>query len=448
MKTPSNNKKNTHTRKRRIIKVQGKMIEKKEGWTVFEMRGNPYERGYAHGRLLWKEMGRVVKSLPFIVKNNYETSLANYLKVCKKHIFYTVRRDFPEIYEEILGISAGAKSMGVSISAEVLIAWNATHCMNPLFKKKDSEHCSAFIATGSATENGDIVMAHNTHSDFLMGQLYNIIAYVYPTEGYPFVMQIAPGFVASGSDWFVCSTGIIGCETTISDINYVPKFGAPFFCRLRQAMQYGKTLDDYTRIMLKNNAGDYACSWLFGDINTNEIMLFELGLEKHNIKRTVDGLFYGMNSAFDFELRNTETDDNNFQDLTTGPGSRNYRLDTLLNKEYYGKINTENAATVISDHYDSFLNKQIMNKRSICRHSELDSEGTEKRKPFTPSGCTDGKVVNSKMAKTLSFIGRFGSSCGRTFSVKEHVKKHPEYNEWSKYLENFPHYKWTKIQNK
>jgi len=445
MKTPSRKKINIHTRKHRNIKVQGKIVEKKEGWTIFEMRGGPFERGYAHGKLLWRELNRVIKCMPFLIKKSYKTSLANYLKVCKKQIYYTVRRDFPEFYKEICGISAGAKSMGVSISADVLIAWNAIHGMHAFFKKTDGEHCSTFIATGDATEKGDIVMAHNTHSDFVMGQLYNIIAYVYPEEGHSFVMQIVPGFIASGSDWFITSAGIVGCESTIGDIKYVPKFGAPFFCRLRKAMQYGKTLDDYTQFMLDQNAGDYACSWLFGDINTNEIMLFEVGLETHHIKRTTNGLFYGMNSPFDFTLRNTETDDNDFHNLNTSSGSRNYRLDSLLNHKYYGKINAENATIVISDHYDSYLNKEMMNTNGICRHSELDHRGTE---PFELVGCTDGKVLNSEMAKELSFVGRFGSSCGRKFSIKDHVKKHPHHKEWSKYVEDFPQYKWTKIHNK
>ena len=449
MKTVSKKKNNRHTRKYRSEKIKGKIIENKGGWTILEIHGDPYERGYAHGKLLWKELLRVVKSLPFMIKQKFKTSLANYVKICKKNAFAIVKNDFPEFYQEICGISAGAKSMGVTIQVDILIAWNLIHSMGPFFNEneieKEKQRCSAFIATGSATENGEIVMAHNTHTDFLMGQLYNIIVYVYPNEGFSFSMQIAPGFICSGSDWFISSTGIIGCETTIGGVEYKPQFGAPFFCRLRQAIQYGKTLDDYTSIMLNNNAGDYACSWLFGDIHTNEIMLFELGLEKYNIKRTMDGAFYGMNSAFDFDLRNTETTDNNFQDLTTGPGSRNYRLDSFVNDKFYSKININNAMIILSDHYDSFLNKQIMNKRSICKHSELDVEGTIKVKPFSPVGCIDGKVVDSELAKNLSFMGRFGSSCGRRFSIKKYIENHPEHKEWEKYLDDFPHFKWVKI---
>jgi hypothetical protein len=210
-------------------------------------------------------------------------------------------------------------------------------------------------------------------------------------------------------------------------------------------MQYANALDECVNIMSENNSGDYACSWLFGDITTNEIMQFEIGLDKYNINRTKNGLFYGMNSAFDFNLNNTETNDTDFHDFSTSSGSRNYRLDALLNQKYDGKINSENAKMVISDHYDTYLNKEIMNSRSICNHAEKNEDGNAKRDAFYPRGCTDGKVVNSKMAKNLEFEGRFGSSCGRIFNVKNHIKQHPEYKDWGPYLENMDNEPWVNI---
>jgi hypothetical protein len=447
MKSISNKKKNKTTRKI-YSKTYGKIIEKKHGWIIAEIRGDAYQRGYAHGCLLYKELKRVIYSFHFIVKKYFKTSLTNYIKVCKQKVKNIIKNDFPEIYEEIRGISDGAKKMGIHFSLDAIIAWNSIFSMDPFFQnEKDNEKCSVFIATGDSTQNGEIVMAHNTHTDFLTGQLQNIIMYVYPSSGNNFVMQTTPGCVASGTDWFLCSTGIIGCESTIGGTKYKPNFGSPFFCRIRQAMQYGKTLDEYVDIMLKNNAGDYACSWLFGDTNTNEIMHFEIGLEKYNINRTKNGIFYGMNSAFDFDLRNTETTDTDFYDISTSSGSRNYRLDALLNNTYYGKINSENAKNIISDHYDVFLNKEIMNNRSICNHSEMDEHGTKTRKPFYPRGCIDGKIVTSKMAKNLEFEGRFGSSCGRVFNIKNYTKQHPEYIDWEPYLENMKNEPWVFIRS-
>jgi hypothetical protein len=435
-----------HTRKiyPRHSKIHGNIISKKEGWIILHIYGNPYERGFAHGKLLCHEIKKLEKAFPFIVETQLKQSFSDYLKACKTVINPIVKKDYPEFYEEIKGIADGCNSTGHKINVDYLIAWNAVLSMYLYFKKKDAYKCSAFIATGDATEKGTIVMGHNTHADFVTGQYQNIILYITPDEGFPFVMQTAPGYIASGIDWFICSTGIIGCETTISLINYEVNFGAPYFCRIRQAMQYGKTLDDYVSIMLKNNAGDYACSWLFGNINTNEIMLFDIGLKEHHIERTHNGVYFGMNTAIDFKFRSLETTDTDLYNLETSSGSRNSRLDHLLNEVYYGKINRDNGKKILSDHYDSSLGKNVMNSRSICKHSELEYR-ERSRLSYYPFGSTDGKVVDSTMAKRMKFEGRFGSSCGRVFNASEHIKKHPEYKKWEGILEDLPKRKWITI---
>ena len=252
--------------------IHGEIIEEKEGWNIAHIYGNPYERGFAHGYLMRNHFKKVLKVFPFIVKEDFKVSLRTFINQSNKLIKPNIKKHFPEFYQEIKGISDGLKYGNIDVSHDYLIAWNSILSMSELFDK-NVQRCSAFIGCGNATENGDIVMAHNTHSDYATGQLFNIVLYVTPEKGHPFVMQTMPGSIASSSDWFLCGSGIVGCETTIGDINYKPKFGSPFFCRIRQAMQYGDTLDDYVKIMVSNNAGDYACSWLLGNIKTNEIML-------------------------------------------------------------------------------------------------------------------------------------------------------------------------------
>lgn len=428
------------TRKNRISsknKINGELIEEKEGWKKIRVYGEPYERGYAHGVLLFRELERVTQSLGFIVEEHLKMKLSDYTKRCKTEILPVVKNEYPEIYQELRGISAGAKQMGVSASILFLVSWNSYLSFNPA-----PDRCSAFIATGDATESGEIVMAHNTHTDFLTAQMLNIIVKVEPTNGHAFTMQTSPGYVASSSDWFLCSNGIIGCETTISKPNFEPDFkrGHPYFCRIRTVMQYAKTLDDCIKMMVEHNAGDYPCSWQFGDTKTNEIMLLELGLEIYSVQRLFNGIFHGMNSAMDFKLRSLETNDTGHTDGSTSVGARNNRLNYLLNDKYYGKINLTIAKSVLSDHYDELSAKDALTSRTICKHSELDEE-TE----FRLKGCTDGKVVDTKLAQNMNFYGRFGSCCGRIFDIKEHVKKHPEYKKWLPFIKNFDRHKWTHL---
>lgn len=435
------NKKKNVTFKRRlntvVLPIQGEIQEVKSGWKKVYIYGEPYIRGYAHGFLLFEELSRVKTVLPFIITDQLNITISEYMKKNKETIVPIVKKRYFEFYEELRGISDGARYKGIDISVDYLIAWNAFLSLYSHYMDGNNERCSAFIACGDATEKGDIVMAHNTHSDFATGQLLNIILHINPKDGNEFVMQTSAGFIASSTDWFISKNGLIGCETTISNINYKPVFGAPYFCRIRQVMQYATTFDDCVNIMSEDNAGDYACSWLFGDIKQNEIMLFELGLKTYNIQKTKNGVFYGMNSPISFKIRNLETD-SNISDISTSSGSRNERLNYLLNTQYYGKINIQNAKKIISDHYDTFLKREHIGFRNICRHSEIEEEPEA-----ALYGSVDSKVINSKMALGMKFWGRFGSGCGRYFNVKEFINQYEEYKKWENVIHDFKSNRWV-----
>ena len=125
----------------------------------------------------------------------------------------------------------------------------------------------------------------------------NYILDVEPEKGNRILMQTCAGWIWSGTDFFITSAGIIGTETTIG--GFLPyENNYTIACRIRKAMQYGDTMDDYVKILLDGNSGDYANSWLFGDINTNEILRLELGLKYHNVERTKDGYFVGFNATY------------------------------------------------------------------------------------------------------------------------------------------------------
>lgn len=447
----------TTKKKTRKRMVQGNIVSEKEGWKIIQIYGSPYEMGYAHGYLLANSLREVRDTFEFIVKNDLKIVFSQYLEKSNALIKPVLLERYPDIYVELKGISEGARRRGVNVSVDFLISWNSYMSLYSLFERSSNEkhnvsndgenktkqRCSAFIATGNATEKGDIIMAHNTHSDFIDGRFTNVIIYLKPNRGTPFMMQTSPGYVSSISDWFICESGIIGCETTIAYTDYKPSFGNPVFCRIREVMQYSSSLDDCIRMMLDGNAGDYPCSWQFGNINTGEIMLLEIGLEKYNVQRTMNGVYYGMNSAIDWSLRKSETTDHHLFNPMKPTGSRNLRLNYLLNDKYYGKINVENAKTILADHYDMFLGKRQMNGRSICKHGEQNSLTENSR--IIPSGCIDGKVVNTNMARKMKFLGKFGSSCNRVFKKNEFLKKHNKYENLKPYLRDFPLRNWTRI---
>jgi hypothetical protein len=148
-----------------------------------------------------------------------------------------------------------------------------------------------------------------------------------------------------------------------------------------------------------------------------------------------------MNTPISFKIRNLETFQNTVSDISTSSGSRNERLNYLLNEKYYGKINIQNAKLIISDHYDSFLKKEHIGFRNICRHSETEEDESNR----ALYGSTDSKITNSKIARKMEFWGRFGSGCGRSFKIKEFVNKYSEYKKWENVVDDFKPYRWVII---
>ena len=439
-------------------KIKNGMSYEKNGWKYVSIRGKPKERGYAYGYLCANDFKDIQKMLHFLMFEAYGEPWDYFIKQVSIDFKEMTQRDFKELYEEMEGIADGCNANGCKTSIDEIIAWNF-YCSIPYWysTKSDShfgkeggakDKCSAFIAVGDWTEDSKIVCAHNSFCDFVDGQYSNIVLDLNPAEGHRFIMQTSPCWVWSGTDFFITAKGIIGTETTIGGfMPYEKRF--PIGYRIRKAMQYGNTLDEYCEILLHENSGDYANSWLFGDTNTNEILRIELGLKYHGIDRTKNGYFIGFNSVYDERIRNKEVQNSGFYDVRRHQGARMVRLGDLMD-EHKGKINIEVAKQIIADHYDVYLKKEENPcSRTVCSHYDLDAReymsDPARPKPFSPHGAVDGIVCNTNLAKKMSFVGRFGNSCGIPFLKNEFCKQHRQYEKFCPYLKDRPTQPWTEF---
>jgi len=434
------------------------------GWKYIFVYGTPRERGYAYGFLCANDFKEIQKMLQYNMFQTYAETWEWFIIHINKSIKEKTKKKFPEYYEEMLGICEGLNKAGTKTTIDEIIAWNFYYSIpywyswytskkNKISTKNDliisenvKEKCSAFIACGDYTEDGKIVVAHNSFTGFIDGQYLNIVLDIYPNKGHRIIMQTAPCFIWSGTDFFITSRGIIGTETTIGGFKMY-KNNYPIAYRIRKAMQYGNSLDDYVKILLHGNSGDYANSWLLGDIHTNEIMKFELGLNFHNVERKTNGYFIGFNAAYDPNIRLKECKNDGFYDIRRHQGARRVRLTELMN-ENKGKINIEVAKKIISDHYDVYLRKKDNpSSRTVCAHYYVDAREymsqSEGAKPFDPHGAVDGCVTDSINALNMGFFGRFGNSCGTPFSKKDFCNKHIQYNNFCPYLKDRPSQPWT-----
>ena len=333
------------------MKVKNGLSYDMNGWVYVSIQGSPWDRGYAYGLLIAKDMKRIMETIRYIVYNDYGVEWQFFVDACTKYYTPKIKENFQEFYEEMEGFAKGA-----GMSVEEVVAWNNYFTLTESFWANlpeelaisikgstsvamgskegggQQERCSAFIATGSDwTADGKIVVAHNNFSNFVDGQFAKYVIDLRPSKGNRILMMGFPGWIWSGTDFFVTSAGIIGTETTIGGF-VAYENNMPISCRIRKAMQYGNTLDDYEQMLLDGNSGDYANSWLFGDTNTNEIMRIELGLRFHNTERTKNGYFIGFNAPYDPRIRNLECVNTGFDDIRRHQGARRVRLADLMDK--------------------------------------------------------------------------------------------------------------------
>jgi hypothetical protein len=434
----------------------------KNGWLYISVKGDPLERGYAYGYYCAKEFKQIQTMLKFNMLESYGQDWDFFIREINNDFKEMTQKDFPEFYQEMEGITDGCNAGGTKTNIDEILAWNF-YCSIPYWYSTKTEghigkeggggsrardKCSAFMAVGDYTEDKKIVCAHNSFADFIDGQYSNVVLDLNPSKGYRFIMQTSPCWIWSGTDIFVTAKGIIGTETTIGGFMPYEK-NIPIGYRIRKAMQYGETLDDYVNILLEGNSGDYANSWLFGDTNTNEILRIELGLKYHNIERTKNGVFIGFNAPYDPRIRNLECNNSGFYDIRRHQGARLVRLNELMD-HHKGKINIEIAKEIIADHYDVYLRKENNPcSRTVCSHYEIDAREymsqSDRPKPFAPHGVVDGFVVDTTLAKKMSFIGRYGNSCGTPFNKDEYCDRHIQWNIFRPYLLDRPTQEWTEF---
>ena len=422
------------------------------GWIFLHIEGKPFEVGFQRGYLTAGEIDDFRKTAAHIA----------YFQTGKDYDFFvkTARKLFknkisPEYAEEISGMVAGMNKAGKKVTYDEMLFMNGFIDLLwywwPLNKNADEishSGCSAFIAAGDATKDGKIVMAHNSWSSYSIGGRFcNIVIEIVPEKGNRILMQSEGPYIYSVTDFFITGAGLIGTETTIGDFKGFDPKGTPVFERARKAMQYADSIDEWARILIMNNSGAYANSWLLGNIRTGEIARLELGLKNHSLEKKTNGYFTGSNITSNIQVLRQETD-SPLDDVRDNAVARNVRWKQLMKKNY-GKIDVELARKMLADHYDIYLEKEKPSSRTICGHCDLDDGIVPQTKSaFRPHGAIDGKVVDSDMAKNWRFCAKWGHPCGIAFNAREFLEKHSQYDWLDGFLKDLPPQLWTTLPPK
>jgi len=253
------------------------------GWIYVHLEGPPSNIGYQHGYLLEPEIEDAVQAVRLTDTHTTRRDWEFFRKTARDVLWPHIEGEYRQ---ELQGIADGLKAKGSKLDLYDIVALNAFEEVPdyyvPWLNKKEAVrnapqllspgNCSAFIATGSYTKDGKIVIAHNNWTSYLHGERWVVMFDIVPEHGHSMLMDGFPGVITSDDDFGVNSSGIMITETTLTQFHGFDPNGVPEFVRSRKALQYANSIDDYVRIIKQGNNGGYANDWLIGDRKTNEIV--------------------------------------------------------------------------------------------------------------------------------------------------------------------------------
>ncbi|MCX6664104.1 MAG: PQQ-binding-like beta-propeller repeat protein [Euryarchaeota archaeon] len=437
-----------------------------QGWIYLHIEGKPYDRGYQHGYLLADEIADHITRWSNIIHNSaknskkpvdfdspkYQEMSNDWWESCRSAIKKIYWDRTPEEYQnEIKGIADGVRARGVKVlDRDVdyvdILAINQMYeymtrlddrikgfhpirdllhigkILRPTGLSKDEknyvadfyslipiDHCQAFIATGDATTNGQIVASQGVRCGgwwypYYIAQRWNVIIDIVPENGNRLIMASAPGYIWSNENYYQNEKGIVILETTCSLQGLWKNTGYSMAIRTRRAIQYSDTLDQALDYLMEKNDGLWTGVYLLGDTETGEIARLDLALYNYEIWRTFNGFYWAANNAMSNRVRAEGSGLINLYGLAlkiignSGAGyytlkyheaARDAKFKELGNK-YYGEIDIE----VLKD--------------KIMSDSTISSKGT-----------IDIKATDTQLMKTNSLWTFWGNAQGLVWDVSD-----------------------------
>jgi hypothetical protein len=405
------------------------------GWIYVHIEGQPYERGYQHGRLMANEIVQYMERCAAQIDSKNKKDGWDLARNTDNALF--LRGFDPEILEEMKGIAegasdAGARWQGRRIDLIDLVVVNTTvelgqlrealpitpngleglHLESPEFFEHHQDisiagHCSAFAATGRATRDGRMVIGHTTWWPLTLAEQTNVMLDIKPAAGHRMLIQSYPGGIESGTDWYQNDAGVVLTETTIRQSPF-NREGTPIAYRARKAIQYGDNIDKVVEYLGTKNNGLYTNEWIIGDAKNNEIAMYELGTYKTRLYRSskndwfggTEGFYWGNNNAKDLNVRLEYKPDPNGEPeyVPYVPQDRDLKWQELY-REYKGKI----------DEQFGFL--------------------AFRTAPLVSSSAMDAKVATADMASRMMVWAAFGKPNQREWVPSQSEKENYPKNE-------------------
>ena len=167
-------------------RLQGGYKFNEGGWTYVHLEGTPEQVGFQHGYLLAREIEDTVHVYTVTAPHEDKRPWSFFREAGKTVLWPHIDSEYQH---ELKGIAEGLKAQGSSLDLWDIVALNGDielsnyylPTLNAREHKPNPEaavapgKCSAFIATGSATKDGKIVIAHSNWSSYAEGERWTVV---------------------------------------------------------------------------------------------------------------------------------------------------------------------------------------------------------------------------------------------------------------------------------
>ena len=175
--------------KKAVDPMQGSVRFEQNGWIYVHLEGLPAQLGYQHGALLAPEIADMIRVLGPYLRQTTKRDWAFYREASERMLWPKIDAEYQA---EIDGIVAGAASRGVFVDRWDIVAVSALEELSGYYvpwldkqqgrppSTKSPGNCSAFVATGSYTSDGKVIIAHNNWTSYLEGPRWTIVFDIAP----------------------------------------------------------------------------------------------------------------------------------------------------------------------------------------------------------------------------------------------------------------------------
>ncbi len=364
----------------------------KEGIKILILKGTPYEIGYAHGKILGRQIQDLIKGFfqplsddllkfskenPELLKNSSEiidsfTNIESFLGLMKEKA-KIMEKFIPEEYkEEIMGLAKGS-SLDYETALIMQTFVDFVEQAGFLHINEFFHSCTHFTAFNGATKNGDLILGRNLDWTSYGIAHKNAILFFYQTkEGNDFVSVAWSGCIGALTGFNFRNMSLT--EESLTVTNDVSFEGIPVFLLGRLAIQQPKTLEESLNVLI-NSPRTNGYHFIICDSKNKHLpsVVFECCAHKYAIRHPYNNLLFGV----EVEPHPEHYRDHKIPhpDIPITDESSRYRYKRLktLVQENYGNLDVEITKRIFSDKIDGKTEKKSANLNCLSNNTTLHS---------------------------------------------------------------------------